>query len=510
VRRPLGKHTAAGQSADASNERGKTDSRIKALLAAMHPANPPAALPAGWIGKGLFRVLLLLIAGAVIAAIAGAFGIARDYGYLHASILTGFAGGEYHALATRLAERAKREHGTLTVVATAGSVENVDRLAAGGGHCAEMFALVQDGTPVPADARLELLGRLPEPESLLLLGRPGRAFHTFADLRGASIGIGPEGSGTAYLMRQLFEDSDLRGLNVRLTHHGLAEQAELVAQGKLDVAAFVMREDSEFLSTLIRQHGLDIVSPQDLQGLIARYPWLSLGSIPAGRYDLVRAIPATDKPVARLGTLVIASHCAQRADRIALLMLLGAELPGFVRSNPPRATAPTTALPLAPEARQFFLTGEPEVADRYFPWLVNLMSPAYWVYLFMAVTVLFNGMKAFSRFRLWRIDAAREKLEAALRKLVDPGLTHAQMRAVPAERVTAAPEKRRAALDIMERLAELRARCQRQTNSFVTPMGDEMFYRYQQALIDEATTTVAALLQGSPSAAASPGEVRPV
>ena len=41
----------------------------------------------------------------------------------------------------------------------------------------------------------------------------------------------------------------------------------------------------------------------------------------------------------------------------------------------------------------------------------------------------------------------------------------------------------------MERLRTLRARCQRQTNSFVTPMGDEMFYRYQQTLIDEATTT---------------------
>ena len=35
------------------------------------------------------------------------------------------------------------------------------------------------------------------------------AFNTFADLRGASIGIGPEGSGTAYLMRQLFDDADL-------------------------------------------------------------------------------------------------------------------------------------------------------------------------------------------------------------------------------------------------------------------------------------------------------------
>jgi hypothetical protein len=123
------------------------------------------------------------------------------------------------------------------------------------------------------------------------------------------------------------------------------------------------------------------------------------------------------------------------------------------------------------------------------------MSPAYWVYLVMAVTVLFNAMNGYSRFRLWRIDAAREKLEAALRKLVDPGLTHAQMRTVPAERATAAPERRTAAEAIMRRLVELRARCQRQTNSFVTPMGDEMFYRYQQALIDEATTTLATLLQ---------------
>jgi hypothetical protein len=46
-------------------------------------------------------------------------------------------------------------------------------------------------------------------------------------------------------------------------------------------------------------------------------------------------------------------------------------------------------------------------------------------------------------------------------------------------------------------LAELRARCQRQTSSFVTPMGDEMFYRYQQYLIDEARTTVGMLLQRS-------------
>jgi hypothetical protein len=154
-------------------------------------------------------------------------------------------------------------------------------------------------------------------------------------------------------------------------------------------------------------------------------------------------------------------------------------------------------VPLTPESHQFFLSGEPAIADRYFPWLVNLLSPAYWVYLVMAVTILFNAMILFSRFCLWRIDAAREKLDIALKGLIDPGLTHAQMRALPADRVMAAPERRATAQSILDRLVALRGRCQRQASSIVTPLGDEMYYRYQQFLIDEATTTLAVLLEGS-------------
>ena len=112
-----------------------------------------------------------------------------------------------------------------------------------------LSALVQDGTPVPADARLELLGRLPDPESLLLLGRTGHIFNTFGDLRGKSIGIGPEGSGTAYLMRQLFEDPDLRALDVHLSHHGLPEQAQLVAESKLDLASYMGPGNSQKTNT---------------------------------------------------------------------------------------------------------------------------------------------------------------------------------------------------------------------------------------------------------------------
>jgi hypothetical protein len=47
---------------------------------------------------------------------------------------------------------------------------------------------------------------------------------------------------------------------------------------------------------------------------------------------------------------------------------------------------------------------------------------------------------------------------------------------------------------ILQRLMELRASCRRYTGSFTTPMGDEMYYRYQQSLIDEAIDTLHSLL----------------
>jgi hypothetical protein len=301
----------------------------------------------------------------------------------------------------------------------------------------------------------------------------------------------------------LFRDPDLQELGVRLSYHELADQARLVSQGELDLAAFVMQENAELLRTVVHQYDLGIASFPDLPGLLARHPWLGLGHIPAGLYDLLRPTPSLDKPVAHIDTLIVANSCARRAERVAFLMLLSAELPGFVQANPPKYIY-STELPLASEARQYFIKGEPELADLYFPWLVDLMSPAYWVYFAMAATILFNVLKGISRFRLWRIDAAREKLERRLKELTDPELTHAQIRAFPSGHSLAEASACTAAQSIREQLMELRARCQRYAGSIVTPMGDEMFYRYQQSLIDEATTTLALLLRHSADAANLP------
>jgi TRAP-type uncharacterized transport system substrate-binding protein len=452
----------------------------------------------------------LLIALAALAAVAALlyYTVSGDYAFLRASVLTGSSTGAYHALGDRLAARALKKNGHLKVVSTAGSVENIARLASENGRCVPAFAFVQDGVPTPADAGLTTLGRLPQPESLFLFARRGRAINTFDDLKGASVGIGPEGSGTGYLMQQLLENSDLSGLGLKPSTHDLEAQAGLVSDGQLDLAASVMNENAELVRTLMNKYDLEIVAPADIEGLVARDKWLHLGRIPAGYYDIAKPIPATDKLVAQVDTLVMTNACVHRAERVAFLMLLSEEFPNFVRVNPPPSAKSQDSAPLADEAREFFASGEPEIADKYFPWLVNLMSPAYWIYLAMGATVLLNAMGVYSRFRLWRIDANRGLLEARLKALAYPGLneeqikarahssiTRDQIKALPPEAVVRTPKDREAAEALIKEFDALHRRCEEQLVSYVTPMGSEMYYRYQEWLIDEAKAVLAALLR---------------
>jgi TRAP-type uncharacterized transport system substrate-binding protein len=316
----------------------------------------------------------------VIAVLAVAIGVlyltvSGDFAFLRASLYTGTPMGEYHAIGERLAARALKKNGRLRVVATAGSIENIARLVDQNGRCVRAFAFVQDGLPVAADAGLQTLGRMPQPESLLIFARRGRGFTTFNELKGASVGIGPDGSGTHYLMQQLLGNSDLKGLDLRPSNHDLEAQAELVRDGQLDLAAFVMNENAEFIRTLTNKYDLEIVALADMEGLVARDKWLRLGKIPAGFYHIGKPIPATDKFVAQVDTLIMTNACVHRAERLAFLTLLSEEFPSFVRNNPPPSAKSEDLAPLANEARQFFANGQPELADRYFPWLVNLMSP---------------------------------------------------------------------------------------------------------------------------------------
>jgi TRAP-type uncharacterized transport system substrate-binding protein len=436
--------------------------------------------------RGLLRKLglvlgVLFFVGLVVSRL----DFSRSYGSLrHVGFASGTPDGNYHRIVDDLAKLAALGNGSLRNVESAGSSDNVTRLAsAAAGSCDVSFALAQDGSDW-GDAtknRIELLGRLPRSESVFFLGRDADALTELSQLAGKKVGVGLSGSGAERLAKQLFELPEVRGLGVQLVNGSLASQLEAARKGELDLALVVIDEDAPLMTTAIREQGLQIAGFSHIDVIARRLPHFRTGRIGAGQYEAVKVLPAQDKRVLRVETVVLGNRCASRSATIDMLNVLTRRFPDFIRHN--KETPNTTGLEPSATARGFFERGGPELADEYVPWLVDVMPPANWAYVVMGVSLLFNAMGAGHRFRLWRIDDARVKLEAELSPLFGQNVTLGDIsRTAPSGKLTGKEAK--ATLEsLIAELEKLAARSRRQSLSMLVPMGQEMGYRYQEEII---------------------------
>lgn len=390
-------------------------------------------------------------------------------------------GGNYHAIVSQLAAEAHEKHGAIENLTTQGSVHNIQRLAAASEGCRAHFALVQDGLDWPAG--LELVARLPRSESVFFLGRRADGIRTLSELRGFRIGIGPEGSGTALLSRQILESAFMKGLGLTLTTHAFDEQFSLLETGALDLGVLVMDEDAAMMENVVRDRGLAILSLPLADVIARRIPRVRTGRIGAGQYDPVQVLPPTDKTVLRVDTLVVGNGCATRSATTGLLTLMAQKWPDFVRRN--QETPNTTGLAYAASSGSFFKEGGPDIATEHAPWAVDIMPLSNWIYVITAGSILFNLMGLWSRFRLWRIDARRVKGEERLPMLFGSGITPREIAALTPTPEHRAPAHRAAVADLIDNFEALGALCRQQSVSVVSDMGQELPYRYQEHLIAE-------------------------
>lgn len=428
-----------------------------------------------------FKTALLFLVLAAISLAAALYDRTPNLSRLQVKMLSGNARGNYHAIVAQLADEAHRRRGRIENVPSAGSVENVARLVAGRSTGEAHFALVQDGMDWPAGQPLELIGRLGEPESFVLLGRDADRVRTLADLRGLRVGIGPAGSGTERVARQIL--ALFPELNLQLSTHELDDQFARLGTGELDLGAFVINEHAQLLSDAICARRLQMVNLANVEVLADRLPFARAGIIRAGNYEPVRQWPPEDKHVLQIDTLVVGNGRASWSATQGLITVLLTRFPDFARAN--REAANRTGLPLASAARSYFDNSGPDVVGVYAPWVVDVMPTARWIQLIFGFSILFNAMAFWHRFRLWRIDAARVQLESELPALFEPGITVGEIAALPPEERQRNPETRASVDKLIERLGQLVDRCRKQAQSVLVPMGQEMSYRYQEVLTIE-------------------------
>jgi len=427
------------------------------------------------------RLLVLLGALIVLGTLLALSDPEASLRHLRAGFLSGSTKGNYFTVVDRIAIRAARRKGRITNVSSAGSVENVRRLIAARSGCTATFALVQEGMDWPEGHGLELVGRLTRPESLVVLGRNADRIASPRDLQALRIGIGPEGSGTAFLMRGLL--ASLSPLGLRISTQPVDEQIRKLDSGELDLGAMVTDDDAEQLQQAVTGHKLQILDLPRAEAMARAMPFLHVSRIEAGHFDVVSALPPTDKAVLQVDTLIVSNGCASRSTIQGLIGLFAEADPLFLKHN--RETANLSGLVQASAARSYYDSGAPDLVGVYAPWVFDIMPTASWVQLALGVSILFNVMGAANRYRLWRLDNTRVRLEGEVTALFGPGITVGEIARAPHPPGTRAEELQQRVRGLVDRLAELYETCRRQSLSVLVPMGGEMAYRYQEALVTD-------------------------
>ena len=399
--------------------------------------------------------------------------------HVRVSVLSASPQGNYYEIVNALAAEARQQKGRIDNIPSAGSVENISRLVASRTSCDVHFALVQEGMDWPAGSPLELVGRLHKAESLVFLGPKADRMKALTDLRGMRIGIGPIGSGTEHVARQVL--APLAELDLILATQGIDEQLVKLERGELDLGAMVINEDAQLLAEAVRDRGLQILSLPNADALARRLPFKRVGRIVAGQYDPVRVLPGEAKDVLQVDTLIVGNRCARRSATQGFITVLVTVFPDFVRYN--RDTPNRTGLPLAPAARSYFEHEGPDIVGVYAPWVIDIMPTASWVQLILGISLLFNAKSLWHRFHLSRIDANRMRTESAIPLLFGPGVTVGEIAEMAPSEKHRTPEARKQLDTILDQLATLLERSRRESQSVLVPMGEEMHYHNQEKFI---------------------------
>jgi hypothetical protein len=312
----------------------------------------------------------------------------------------------------------------------------------------------------------------------MLLGRDADRIRSMPDLRGMRVGTGPVGSGTQHVASRVLEQ--LAPLGIQASAHSLDEQVTLLADGALDLGAMVIDPDAALVVGAVRDRKLQIVDIPGAEALAHRLSSARAGVIRAGYYDPIAQLPPTDKHVISIDTLIIGNGCARGSVTQGVITAVSRVFPEFVRVN--REQPNLTGLEYAPAARSYFDAQGPDPVGEYAPWLIDIMPTARWLQLIFGFSLLFGAQAVWHRFRLWRLDASRVRIEDALGPLFAPGTTVDEIPEAPPPAQPIA--QTRSTIDtIIRDLERLRGRCRRQSLSIIVPMGHEMNYRYQEVLI---------------------------
>jgi TRAP-type uncharacterized transport system substrate-binding protein len=337
------------------------------------------------------------------------------------TIAAGRPGGRYEAFARKLKERLAVAGGiNLKIVETAGSIENLELLGAGGNGAD--IALVQGG--VESDEQREkfaTLGSLFLEPVWIFYRVQTDAVDALRDLRGKRVAIGEPRSGAQAVAIPMLEANGIRRdapETGKLLELGGKDAAIALVKGEADAAFFVVSPESEIVKALFETPGLALLELRQTAAYQARLPALTGVTIGESLIDL-----ETNLPPAELITVAEAANLVVRKDiHPALVPLLIGEsqailLKGGLLERPGQfPSVDLTTFPLAEGAERYYKSGPPFL-QRFLPFRVASAVDRLKVMLVPLLTLAIPFFKLVAPTYRWRVRANIYKWYRVLREV---------------------------------------------------------------------------------------------
>lgn len=326
---------------------------------------------------------------------------------MHARLATGAAGAGYHEFGQRLQAELAHQGFSLELVESAGSTDNLSKLASG----EVQLALVQSGQELTlgAEARDKLngLGVMYREPLWLFLGNKVR-FTRLADLLKLRLAIGAPGSGTQTVTAALFAANRIEPAQYPKPWQPLggSRAADALIAGQLDAAFFLGPAENPLVQRLAAEPGLHLVSLRRTQAYLARLPYLSQLQVSEGMLDMAQNTP--DHDIVTLGpvaTLVAGETFHPSLTPLILeaakTVLKNGSLLDPAGSYPAK---PPLSLHTLSEADYYYAKGLP-ILQRYLPFRIASLADRYIILAIPLLVLLFPLFKAIGPIYQWRIRA---------------------------------------------------------------------------------------------------------
>jgi hypothetical protein len=209
---------------------------------------------------------------------------------------------------------------------------------------------------------------------------------------GKRIALGVEGSGTRELAGSLTAQAGLTPENTTLLNLSFEEAAQKLVAGSVDVAFFVLSDESELPWKLIREPGIELMSIENADAYAFFYPWLSMLVLPEGGADVASGIPTESKQLLTTMANLVARN-DMHPDLVRLMVIAAIETHrrgGKFEKYGEFPNVELTDLPVNQEAQAYIqqtLRGQ-SFLDKYFPFWLAALIDRYLLFVVPALLII--------------------------------------------------------------------------------------------------------------------------